>query len=1164
MRSLSRPESELPDVEGQTRIIALCIRREGSKMKPRRCKTLIEPAFRVSWRAAALLISLTPPAWCQTYIFGRADFPTGVGPASAIVADFNGDGKPDMAVVNSSDNTVSILLGKGDGTFGPRADFPTGHSPVSLVAGDFNGDGKLDLAVANSSDLTVSILLGNGDGTFQPGAVLATRNPPHRVIVADFNGDGKLDIATVNTTFVTTSANNSVSVFLGKGDGTFVSPNEYPMDGATFAIAAGDFNRDGKLDLAIGNTGLAQISILFGNGDGTFQPSLVNPPSGIANFVSTFLIARDFNGDGNVDLANVGGGKVTVLLGNGDGTFQPHVDYPVTGPDAGWLTADDFNGDGKLDLVVANGFGGGPPVPTVSVLLGKGDGTFLSAVDYGTGGQPFSVASADLNGDGKADLVAATAANTVAVLIGKGDGTFSSSTDYLAGAVPMAVTSGDFNGDGKLDLAVANRGDNTVSIFLAQSNGSFAPAQSYIAGSVPRAVAAGDLNGDGRADLVVADPTCALIFPPCPTTGSVSVLIGNGDGSFRAPVPYAVMGYPVSVALGDFNKDGKLDVVVANGNPTGTVSVLLGKGDGTLQSPVDYATAANPQAVTAGDFNADGILDLAVATAGPSNSVSILLGRGDGTFSSHVDYPIGRGGISIAAADLNHDGKLDLAVVNNGDNTISVLLGNGDGTFQNQTTYNPGHVNVTALAIGDFNGDGNPDLAVVNNFDNTITLLLGKGDGTFPTMLDYQYSTAGSSFGITAADFRGDGAVDLAVANFEGGAGNSLSILLNSSIAALFPPRLSFATETIGLSSATQPLQLSNPGAAPLNIGSTATTGDFLETNNCGSALPVGANCTINVASAPIASGARVGALTITDNAINNPQIVPLTGSGTGPAIHLLPSPVAFSGQLVSTTSAVQTVNVSNPGDSALMIASVTITGDFAQTNDCSNAVAPNAGCSINITFTPTATGSRSGAITITDNVPGGPHTVALSGNGTDFSIAAAASTASVAAGGTATYDLSIAPLGGLNGTISFTCSGAPSEATCSISPTSVSLNGSSSASATVTVSTTAPSLISLRRITVPPTGNIRDMQGLIWLVAMFAVVGLAAILTRRRHGMKLWGAMVLTVALSCTSCGGGNSTPVIHNPGTPGGTYSVSVTATVASGSVSVQHEVKLTLIVN
>lgn len=376
---------------------------------------------------------------------------------------------------------------------------------------------------------------------------------------------------------------------------------------------------------------------------------------------------------------------------------------------------------------------------------------------------------------------------------------------------------------------------------------------------------------------------------------------------------------------------------MANANSPGTISVLLGKGDGTLQSPVDYATAQGPEAVKVGDFNGDGKLDLAVAAESSTAAVvSVLLGRGDGTFQTTTDYPVGAGPTSIIAADLNKDGKLDLAVVNHSDSSISVLLGNGNGTFQTQTKYNPGHPEPMGLVVGDFNGDGINDLAVANNLDNTVILLLGKGDGTFPTVLDYEYSSAGSSFGLVAADLRADGNTDLVVANFGFGYGRSISVLLNSPIAALSPGKLSFSSLAVGDSSSAQSVQLSNPGAAPFRIESIAASGDFSETNGCASKLLVGANCTINVTFAPTGPLSRIGAVVVSDGAFNNPRAVFLNGIGIGPAAGFSPAAVTFAGIFVG-ASATQSVTLTNTGNTALMITSFAISGDFGRSKSPSH-----------------------------------------------------------------------------------------------------------------------------------------------------------------------------------------------------------------------------------
>ena len=319
------------------------------------------------------------------------------------LGNFNGDGKADLAVINSQG--IGIMLGNGDGTFQAPVNYTVGANPSDLAVGDFNGDGHLDLAFLTASG--VSVMLGNGDGTFQ--APVNTAAPSGRsLVVGDFNGDGRQDVA-----FLTGSYNCSVSVMLGNGDGTFQAPVNYPAGLDAFALATGDFTGDGKADLAVTNDTSAltdgragTVSILLGNGDGTFKPAVAYPTVDWPYFITV----GDFNGDGKMDLAvqSYMEGSVSILLGNGDGTFQSPITDKLPSI-AGWysMAAGDFNGDGNLDVAVGLG---GNEGSEVGVFPGNGDGTFQAPVYCDAGSTVGSVTAGDLNGDGCANLLVDTSA----------------------------------------------------------------------------------------------------------------------------------------------------------------------------------------------------------------------------------------------------------------------------------------------------------------------------------------------------------------------------------------------------------------------------------------------------------------------------------------------------------------------------------------------------------------------------------------------------------------------------------------------------------------------------------------------------------------------------------------------------------------------------------
>jgi hypothetical protein len=323
----------------------------------------------------------------------------------------------------------------------------------------------------------------------------------------------------------------------------------------------------------------------------------------------------------------------------------------------------------------------------------------------------------------------------------------------------IGIAQADFNHDGALDLAVtygccAFGVDNTVSVLLGNGDGKFQRQVDYETAGEPNSVAVGDFDGDGNVDLVTSDYTPA----------KVSVLLGNGDGTFRAHTDYATRDYSVDVVTGDFNRDGKLDLATSNPGPESccgtTVSILLGNGDGTFQHHVDVVVGAAPTGVTAADFNDDSNLDLAVSKQ-YSDELSILLGKGDGTFQSPVDYPTGGFPAKPVAADFNGDGNLDLAVNSSSENVVSVLQGNGDGTFKPRVNY-PASEGPGRIQTADFNADGVLDLVVANAVADTVSLFLGIGDGTFKAPSDYPGISGGGPSDSTLGDFNGDGSLDLA------------------------------------------------------------------------------------------------------------------------------------------------------------------------------------------------------------------------------------------------------------------------------------------------------------------------------------------------------------------------------------------------------------------
>ncbi|HSZ54874.1 MAG TPA: FG-GAP-like repeat-containing protein [Tepidisphaeraceae bacterium] len=597
-----------------------------------------------------------------------------------------------------------VLLSSAIAAFGTQQTFEAGQAPVSLAVADVNKDGKPDFVVANTNN-NVSIRVGDGNGGFSEGTLgfpLATGISPSSVAVADLNGDGAPDIAVANL------VSGSVGVFLN-APGDFLVQETFATGPDPRAVLVADLNGDGKPDLIV--------------------------PSASSN-------------------------SVDVLLGNGNGTFQPFQSFAAGSyPDA--VAVADVNGDGELDLIVAD-----YDSANVSLLLGNGNGTFQQPVTFATGNGPVALASTDLNGDGKPDLVVADSAdNCVGVLLGNGDGTFQAQQTFATGAAPVSVGVGDMNVDGKPDVVVANSGSNSVSVLLGNGNGTFQADQTFAVGINPSSVAVADVNRDGRPDILVANKGSnnvgVLLGDVPPTVLSINRTIPQGPITSDGSVTYTVaFNEPVTgVGPSDFalalsgvaataplvvNGSGAVYTVTVNGvSGTGTLGLnLVDNGSiedaaGNPLQPGGVASFGPPQQIGTGystgvavaDVNGDGIPD--IITVGGTAVVNVFLGNGNGTFQTARTFSAGGLARAVVTLDANGDGKPDIVTTDSTTYGVSVLLGNGDGTFQSPHTFGAGGPPKT-LNVADMNGDGKPDL-VVGSYSG-IAFLLSNGDGTFTSL----------------------------------------------------------------------------------------------------------------------------------------------------------------------------------------------------------------------------------------------------------------------------------------------------------------------------------------------------------------------------------------------------------------------------------------------
>jgi len=667
-----------------------------------------------------------------------------------------------------------------------RGVISVGDNPVLQLIGDFNRDRRVDLVTANRDSDNLSILLGRSDGSFEQSRQVPIGGQPRSLRSGDFNGDGRPDLAAV-------ISDDNVSVLLGRGDGSFLDASQSFVGEAPLVQLTGDFNGDGLSDLATVLTKAdrqaaysnSDVSILLGRTDGSFEAPGGSqgaiPPSGLRDRSRGEFLARtdDFNGDGRLDLV-IGNGnnvepfpnQVSLLLGRGDGSFEAANMFSV-GSVPHVLLSDDLNDDGQIDLAVVN-----RDSASVSVLLGAensdGSFTFMSASQFSVDELPAAVLSGDFDGDGRLDIATTnTNRNNLSVLLGDKDGPslfLPVTNSGFVGQSPEGLVGGDFNGDGRLDFATANRDSNDVSILLRREDGSFAIKRIGV-GQLPTALLSDDFNGDGRPDLATANRA----------TDDVTVLLGRGDGSFAEP-EFSIR-FRNQIIVRTSATTANQQLISVNGN--GEILVRDFLTDSTLSSPNVLALS---DGIVAAAISSEG--DKSVNSGVTSDSVIILTNELDSRNANTSDREFALSGVlprRLESADLDRDGFADFVTANASSNDVSVLFRDSSETAVEIRLQ--GGNGPTDIQIVDVNNDNFPEIVVANQLSGDVSVFRNLGDRRFdeirvptgdrPTVISVvsgEPNVNSTLFPETLAvsDVNQDGLMDIVVGNT---GPNTLSIL---------------------------------------------------------------------------------------------------------------------------------------------------------------------------------------------------------------------------------------------------------------------------------------------------------------------------------------------------------------------------------------------------